>query len=492
MSDENATRVAWLLPVALAAVVWFPITRNYFHFDDFLDLYQLRNDEPAQYFLRMYGGHLLIARHAVTAGLDAIFGPNPLPFFAVMLATHLVNTGLLYALVARLTGSWPLAVVAAAVWGTSPVNEGALGWYAVYGQVAATTCILAVLAGLARPAGAEASRWAAPVGWALLMLLAGLLFGVGIAAALVMPGAAWLLMSPGAARRRTVGALTVTAATLLATYVAVRSLELPLYGEQRSEMVMMIGGLAPAYVGAHLQLLGALLGFGAGALPLGPLVDPNRYPSGVHIAALAAVGMLLAAGGWAGSPTTRRRLCACLLLVLGIYGLIAVARSMLIGWVGLWPLARSLRFHYGAGALLVAAVAVAAGACAARWAPPSWMRQALVRPRAGDRDLDGVRRHAADQSFRRRPQRDGTRAGRDPRRAGRGAAGCDRRNPQSAVRLRRLPQRGVPRPLSRHRRDLRDLLSRRRRRRAARGVHQRRPARAPGPTRRPARPESAA
>jgi len=133
MADRAAARVAWLFPVALAAVVWLPITRNYFHFDDFLDLYQLRNDSPAQYFLRMYGGHLLIARHAVTAALDAVFGPDPAPFFVVMLLTHLVNTALSYVLVERLTGRWSLAMLAAAVWGTSAINEGALGWYAVYG-----------------------------------------------------------------------------------------------------------------------------------------------------------------------------------------------------------------------------------------------------------------------------------------------------------------------------------------------------------------------
>ena len=37
-SDRTMARVAWLLPVALAAAVWFSLTRNYFHFDDFLDL----------------------------------------------------------------------------------------------------------------------------------------------------------------------------------------------------------------------------------------------------------------------------------------------------------------------------------------------------------------------------------------------------------------------------------------------------------------------
>jgi hypothetical protein len=61
------------------------------------------------------------------------------------------------------TDRWPLAVLAAAVWGINPINEGALGWYAVYGQVLATTCILIILV---RFAGTRAGHCA------LLALLA--------------------------------------------------------------------------------------------------------------------------------------------------------------------------------------------------------------------------------------------------------------------------------------------------------------------------------
>ena len=376
-SDRTMARVAWLLPVALAAAVWCSLTRNYFHFDDFLDLYQLRNDDPAHYFLRMSGGHLLIARHAVTALLDGLFGPDPRPFFTVVLVTHLVNTGLLYALVARLTERWGLAAIAAAVWGTSAINEGALGWYAVYGQVAATTCLLLVLVGLARSRGDERPGWAAPLGWALCMVCGGMLFGVGIAAALVMPVAAWLLLPPGRPRRRALAALLLAVAILLATYATLRSLELPLYGERRIETTFMLAGLTPEHLGEHLQLLGLLFGFGVATLPLGAVIDPNLFPTGAHAVALAAAALLLVAGAWAGPAPVRRRLLACLLVALGIYGLIAVARSMLSGWVGLWPLARSLRFHYAAGAVLAAALAVAAGACAGRWVRAPRPRRAL-------------------------------------------------------------------------------------------------------------------
>ena len=489
-----AARVAWLIPVALAAIVWLPITRNYFHFDDFLDLYQLRNDPPAQYFLRMYGGHLLIARHAVTAALDAVFGPDPAAVLRRRARSPISSTPALCALVERLTGRWSLAVLAAAVWGTSPINEGALGWYAVYGQVAATTCILAV-SWASRACGRwkVAERWAAPVGWASLMLVAGLLVRRrhrrragdarrGVAAHAARRGAP--ARGRRAERRRR---------ALLGAYAVVRALELPLYGEQRIETTMMIGGLTPAYLGAHLQLLTVLLGFGAGALPLAAAGStPNSYPTAAHFVAAGVVAALLLAERWRPgerTPAVSPPACSC---CSAIYGLIAVARSMLVGWVGLWPLGRSLRFHYAAGAMLVAAAAVAAGMCLARWQPPARAGQVLFAAALAGRDLDGDRLGATGRSFRRRPRRNDAGAGRDPRRHRRGAAGRHGRDPQPPIRLRRLPERRLSRPLPRHRRRLRDLLSRRRRRRPARGLHQRRRAGAEGSPRRPPQPDAAA
>ncbi len=369
--DRTLARVAWLAPVALAAVVWFPITRNYFHFDDFLDLYQLRNEAPAHFFLRMYGGHLYLARNAVTALLDGAFGPAPVPFFAIALLTHLVNTALLYALALRGTGSWRLACVAAAMWAAAPANEGALGWYAVYGQVAATTCILAAMVGMVRADPAAPLGWGPPLRWATLALLGGGLFGVGIAAALVMPAVAWLLLPPSRLRRRAMAAFVGGAATLLAAYALLRALELPLYGEQRLEITFMLAGLTPGLLASHAEMLAALVGCGLALLPLGPLTDPLRFPDAVHVVVMSIGGLLLAAGLWAAPPTARRRLLACLLVMLAIYGLIAIGRSMFAADLGLAVIARTARYHYAAGALLSAALAIALGALAGRLRLPA-------------------------------------------------------------------------------------------------------------------------
>src|ERR1051326_6070639 len=100
------TRLAWLLPVTMSAVVYFPITRNYFYGDDFFNFWYLANQGLVHFVLRLHGGHSCVTRNIVMALFHRIFGMNPAPFFWAVLLTHLLNVFLLYEAVA---GS-PIAV----------------------------------------------------------------------------------------------------------------------------------------------------------------------------------------------------------------------------------------------------------------------------------------------------------------------------------------------------------------------------------------------
>jgi hypothetical protein len=135
--------------VALSSAVYAPITQNYFHADDFLGLYAIVNRSFLRWALAPMAGHLYVARNLLFSGMYELFGPYPEPYFFVVLATHAVNTWLLFRIIAAFTGSVYLACFGATLWGTSPGNEAAIGWYANYGHVAATTILLAVLAQLA-------------------------------------------------------------------------------------------------------------------------------------------------------------------------------------------------------------------------------------------------------------------------------------------------------------------------------------------------------
>ncbi len=188
------TRALPLVAAIGAFVAAYPILGNYFLPDDFGSFYEVANFGPREFLVAPAAGHMLLARHAVLYLLFLLFRLEPTGYFAVVLATHVANVLLLYALVRRLTGSEYLACFGALLFGVCPANAGTLGWFAVYGQVMAATFMLAALLLLVgrgndeRPLGTAAAVWVAAC-----MLVASQSFGTGAAAALVLPVVAVLL-----------------------------------------------------------------------------------------------------------------------------------------------------------------------------------------------------------------------------------------------------------------------------------------------------------
>src|SRR5262249_48876359 len=62
--DRYRGLLLFLLPLALAAVRYYPITGNYFFADDFLNLYHIADDPVPQYLITPNGGHVLLTRNA--------------------------------------------------------------------------------------------------------------------------------------------------------------------------------------------------------------------------------------------------------------------------------------------------------------------------------------------------------------------------------------------------------------------------------------------
>jgi hypothetical protein len=130
--------VAAALPVLLAAAVYFPVTRSYFFADDFNCLLSIRNDDFLRFVLRPFAGHNLVVRNLVFYGSARFFGLRADLFFWQVLLTHLLNVWLLFRVLHALTASRLLASGGAALWGTSPVQLGTLGWYASWSDSSPT------------------------------------------------------------------------------------------------------------------------------------------------------------------------------------------------------------------------------------------------------------------------------------------------------------------------------------------------------------------
>lgn len=361
----------WSIPVVLAAVVWWPILDNYLWADDFFTFFRLHDQSAFEYLGKPQGFHLYATTGLVFWAADALFGPVPRPLFCLMLATHLLNVALLFAVIRRLADSDRLACVGAAVWATSPVLEASLGWFSVYGQLLVAAALFALILHLLRAAHAPRLPPWAPLLWAVLLLAAATSFGVGIGLALAMPVVAALLLPPGRARRLAIVTFTVVAVGLCILYVVLaRYFAVP--GSHTVRFAGNVLRLWPAVLGLTIHLFG----YGTVRALTGTLAWKVAYPS-TAAALIAALGIGVAYAGFAlGSPAARRRLLAVLILAVGGYGIIAAGRAPFFGGGAVGG--RVERYHYVGLALVVVALCIALGALAARTRLPERLRDGLV------------------------------------------------------------------------------------------------------------------
>ncbi len=347
-----------LLAVGLAALVYYPITANYFVADDFLNLYHIVNDDLIEYLVRPHGGHLLVTRNALFYLSFHLFGLAPGYFLWMVLLTHLLNVALLFQIIRRLTGSVPLACFGAALWGSAPVHEGTLGWYSVYGHVLVGTALFTVLLALSRVGQGRPAARGAPFVWALLLLAATTSFGVGIGVTLVLPVAAWLLLPSAAPGRwRLLIWLLGVAALVPPIYFGLQWLHVNIYDGNTTALPLMMEGLQ--YVSLIAGLMIHLVGFGITCLMSGMFYRANLYPGPIGHGLIALYAAILAVAMVRGPWPARRQIFACLLLALSCYGIIASGRGWFLNEGARVGLIRSERFQYVGMGMLSLALCIA-------------------------------------------------------------------------------------------------------------------------------------
>ena len=355
-STRLGAAAAAALPVALAAWIYFPITRAYFYADDFTNLVSIVNDGFLPFVLRPFGGHNLLVRNLAFYTSFHLFGLRADLFFWTVLLTYLLDVWLLFRILRNLTGSLTLACFGALLWGTSPVNDGTLAWYSVYGQVLAATGLLVVLERVtarARAGGAVDGRTAAI--WYGLLLLGTVCFGVGVGVALVFPAVLFLLLPETWRQPRIRAAYLALPLVTLAIYFAFRRLY-PFVGRLPPEEAFMAGGLPPlrdlTAMTRELLTFSITTALGSFAVFSSGLLSPAA--SGV-ILPLFAAGVLVLL--WRGDPASRRAGVAMLLLSAGVYVVIASGRAqLLVMYGGVAAAAAQRRYHF-VGAIPVVIVA---------------------------------------------------------------------------------------------------------------------------------------
>ena len=351
-----------LLPLAFSAFVYRRLPHVYFFADDFLNLFRIVNDDLVQYLLLPHGGHLLATRNALFFVFYWAFGMRAEYWFWMVLITHLVNVYLLFRTIRWLTGSARLGAFGAALWGTCPVQAGALGWYSVYGEVVVGSILLLLLSRAARAgAGGRPPSRLSAVTWPLLLLVACTSFGVGIGIALVAPVAFFLLLPPSPRRTKLCVALALLSVALPVLYTAVLSLSTRLFGPNSeafvADLMMKAIRVEPVVLMLFQLFVRGLLALLLGFLPLPPsLREIASWSHGLPYAvAFLYAAAMIATLVWSGA-SDRRRLAALLLIAGATYGMIALGRAP---FFEIWRMAEAAspaRYHYVATAPLAAAL----------------------------------------------------------------------------------------------------------------------------------------
>ena len=333
----------WLaVPVFLTGAATYPITRNYFFGDDLLNIYDMVNEPAPAFLLIPFGGHLCIVRNAVYLLLFELFGPAPYGYHLSAVLTHVANTALLCVLIRALTDSARLACFGGALWGTAPLAEGTIGWFAASSHALSTTALLLLLLGIVRVARRGAVSAGELWATAALVFIAAASFGVGIAWAVVLPVVVYLLVPSGPARRRLQWMLIAMIGVVVLAFRAAPRIAVAFYGVsvvwEPSPDALLTRPFALVDLTVNMAL------YGLQQLVFGPFA---RLATDFWVVGLVAAPVLLgvAVAGWHAPSTVRRAMLACALLVLSTYGIIALGRVPFYN-INRMLLIRSQHYHY--------------------------------------------------------------------------------------------------------------------------------------------------
>jgi hypothetical protein len=375
-AEKHYSTLVWVLPpVVLAAFAYHSILQSYFFADDFLNLYWIENRTLFEYLVTPHGGHLLLTRNLVFYVSRTLFGLQPEYYLGTVLFTHLLNVCLLFAVIRRMIGSSPLASFGAAVWGISPLHEGTLGWYSVYGHALATTALLVILyQALGFSSADRHPSWRRQLLWLTLAVGAATCFGTGLATSLALPWVLLLIIPHWPGRKWWKPPLWGLAVLLLLLYAVSIWRYVAPPDDSLLPRAVWSAILTPI---VNLQAFVRILAYGSTQLCTGLWFSVVDQPALYY----GAFGLFVAVVAWAcvASPgTTRRWLAFCSLLIATCYGSIAVARGGFSQLQGLDMATMASRYHYTGQLLLTLMLCLILGVIGARLRRPA--RIVLLTP----------------------------------------------------------------------------------------------------------------
>ena len=345
--DQLLTVAAGVVPLVVSGVAYGPVTRSYFFADDFFNFVRIADSGWLRYIFTPMAGHVVLVRALVNSLHYAAFGIDAAKYFWFVLANHLVNVGLTFIVLHRITRRRGLALLGAAVWGTSPVHADALSWYAGIGSVMSLTVMLLVLAILLSGGrDREPPKRSTAALCSLLLLGGATCYGTGLALAITLPGALLFLVPELRQRNAARTILLATPFLTVGLYFGLRHVATWLgEGTGTDEFVIKA---ALEHLDPILLMWLHLVRLGLVRLLAGAWVSESADPVRGSWILVAAVMALVVLAVIRGDTKTRAAVVAMLALCGVSYGIIALGRANFYLMMGTDPAkaANALRYHY--------------------------------------------------------------------------------------------------------------------------------------------------
>jgi hypothetical protein len=380
-SRSNSVRASALLaliPVGASVLVHSSVLSYDFRLDDILHFYDAANAGFLELVFTPNAGHNYLLRNTILYLFFRLFGLDPVPYFGMMLLSHALNSFMLFRLLTSLTGRPLLAAFCSTLWGMSPVNNGALGWFSAFGHIHAGLFLLWFLSELVlvRRTAITPSGFTVAC-WYLLAFCMATSFAIGLALCVVLPAVAWLLLSEHPDRSRIARLLSPLALLVLALYFLSNHIHESLSGRPAAFpylealkpdhwLIMLRFAANLCSYGFCSLVLGPFFAFGENGIVLGPLRDFGAAELLVFAYAMALSFLAWLAWSTRRSSVSRRGIVlALLILSITSYAVISVGRAWFVDAFCIRDpytvesCATVMRYHYVAPLMLAALIGVA-------------------------------------------------------------------------------------------------------------------------------------
>lgn len=315
------------IPITLSAIIQSTIINNFFIADDFIHIYQANNGNFWEFLITPNGGQFIPFLSLFFYFFLKLFGINTQFYFIFVLFIHLINVALLYYLIFSFTKKRFPALFFSTVWGTSPINQGSLGWFTSFSYVLIVTIVLLILIDFGSIINSRKKPHPVMlIKWMILLIICSLTCGVGMAITLSFFVISWFLLYGTEYRKKITLYLAVITLTVPATYIYLSHLYIKISGMPSVIQIIPYGTLH--FWDLTVKMIINLFSYGIFTLLTGPLLiffPKLSFPLSYIV--FLSVFIFLTAIFIHSSKSIRNNMLAYLLLLLCITFFISFGRA---------------------------------------------------------------------------------------------------------------------------------------------------------------------